>query len=81
LIIHRDLPQEHREAFERDYFRALRAARDPRGFGTLRRTLMKWRRAADVLADPAYQTEASRSLAAIERGDFSDYTPLDLDAE
>jgi Family of unknown function (DUF6247) len=81
LVIHRDLPPEHREAFEHDYLRALRAARDPKGFVTLRRTLLKWRRAADVLADPAYQAEAARSLAAVESGDFSGYAPLDFDRE
>lgn len=81
LVIHRDLPPEHREAFEHDYLRALRTARDPKGFVTLRRTLLKWRKVADVLADPAYQAEAARSLAAIESGDFSGYTPLDFDAE
>jgi len=81
MVIHRDLPTEHREAFEHDYLRALRSARDPKGFVTLQRTLLKWRKAADVLADPAYQAEAGRSLAAIGSGDFSGYTRLDFDAE
>jgi hypothetical protein len=81
LVIHRDLPPEYREAFEHDYLRALRTARDPKGFVTLRRTLLKWRKAADVLADPAYQAEAARSLTAIESGDFARYTLLDFDAE
>lgn len=81
LVILRDLPPEHREAFMREYMGAARAARDPRDYQALRRTLVKWREAADVLADPAYQAEADRSLAAIENGDFSGYAPLDFDAE
>lgn len=77
LVIHRDLPPEHREEFERDYMRALRAARDPRNFGALQRTLRLWRARADVYADPAYQSEHERSLRATESGDFSGYETLE----
>jgi hypothetical protein len=65
LVILRDLPPEHREAFMRDYMGALRAARDPRDYQALQRTLRNWRVRADWYSDPAYQSQ----VAALERGE------------
>jgi hypothetical protein len=77
VVIYRELPPEHREAFERDYARAWRQAADPGNFGALERTLRLWRARADACCDPALQAGQERSLRAIQTGDLSGYVTLD----
>ena len=71
------LPEGYRGAFLSDYRAALRAAYPAEGYLALRRMLKRWRKAAETLADSAYQDEENLALQAAETGDFSRYVPAE----
>ena len=53
-VILRDLPERERAEFLRQYHEAVEAARDPAGYGRLRRLLHTWRLIAIAASQPGY---------------------------
>jgi len=53
-VILRDLPERERAEFLRQYHEAVEAARDPAGYGRLRRLLHTWRLIAIATSQPGY---------------------------
>jgi len=53
-VILRDLPERERAEFLRQYHQAVEAARDPAGYGRLRRLLHTWRLIAIATSQPGY---------------------------
>ena len=53
-VILRDLPERERAEFLRQYREAVEAARDPAGYGRLRRLLHTWRLIAIATSQPGY---------------------------
>ena len=53
-VILRDLPERERAEFLRQYHEAVEAARDPAGYGRLRRLLHSWRLIAIAASQPGY---------------------------
>ena len=53
-VILRDLPEQERAEFLRQYHEAVEAARDPAGYGQLRRLLHTWRLIAIATSQPGY---------------------------
>lgn len=53
-VILRDLPERERAEFLRQYRQAVEAARDPAGYGRLRRLLHTWRLIAIATSQPGY---------------------------
>jgi O-succinylbenzoate synthase len=53
-VILRDLPERERAEFLRQYHQAIEAARDPAGYGRLRRLLHTWRLIAVAASQPGY---------------------------
>ena len=71
LVILRNLPDDERAEFLRQYHRAVDAAHDPAGYEQLRRTLHVWSLAAVAVNRPGYREE----LAAARDGTATT-TPL-----
>lgn len=64
LVIMRNLPEDERAEFLRQYHRAVDAAHDPAGYEQLRRTLHVWSLAAVAVNRPGYREE----LTAVRDG-------------
>lgn len=71
LVILRELPDDERAEFLRQYHRAVDAAHDPAGYEQLRRTLHVWSLATIAVNRDGYQEE----LAAVRDGTAAT-TPL-----
>jgi Family of unknown function (DUF6247) len=63
-MILRDLPERERAEFLRQYHEAVEAARDPAGYGRLRRLLHTWRLIAIAASQPGYY----EALKAVQDG-------------
>jgi hypothetical protein len=64
LVILRDLPERERSEFLRQYHAAVDAARDPAGYGRLRRMLHAWSLTVVAASRPGYYEE----IAAVQAG-------------
>ena len=63
LVILRDLPEQEREEFLRQYHRAVDAAHDPAGYQQLRRLLHVWSLTAIAAGQPGYYEELAAARA------------------
>jgi hypothetical protein len=72
VVILRDLPEQEREEFLRQYQAAVDAAHDPAGYEQLRRLLHVWRLAVIATGQPGYYEE----LAAARAGTTSATVPI-----
>jgi hypothetical protein len=63
-VIHRDLPEQERAQFLRQYHEAVDAAHDPAGYRQLRRLLHAWRLTAIAASRAGYYEE----LEAVRNG-------------
>jgi hypothetical protein len=63
LVILRDLPEQEREEFLRQYHRAVDAAHDPAGYQQLRRLLHVWTLTAIAAGQPGYYEELTAARA------------------
>jgi hypothetical protein len=63
LVILRDLPEQEREEFLRQYHRAVDAAHDPAGYQQLRRLLHAWSLTAIAAGQPGYYEELAAARA------------------
>jgi hypothetical protein len=63
LVILRDLPERERQAFLRQYHRAVDGAHDPAGYQQLRRLLHVWSLTAIAASQPGYYEELMAARA------------------
>jgi hypothetical protein len=63
-VILRDLPEQERAEFLRQYHEAVEAAHDPAGYGRLRSLLHVWRLTVAATRQPGYYEE----LEAVQNG-------------
>jgi len=67
LVILRDLPEQEREEFLRQYHRTVDAAHDPAGYQQLRRLLHVWSLTAIAAGQPGYYEELAAARAGTTR--------------
>jgi hypothetical protein len=63
LVILRDLPEQERKEFLRQYHRAVDGAHDPSGYRQLRRLLHVWSLTAIAVSQPGYYEELTAARA------------------